>query len=58
MPHDVAGRVREKYYFYPWDEHKSEYRLMTSWDTTEGDIEEFIKLLREELIKRKQGRKK
>jgi threonine aldolase len=58
MPHDVAGRVREKYYFYPWDEHKSEYRLMTSWDTTEGDIEEFIKILREELIKRKQGRKK
>jgi threonine aldolase len=49
IPHDVAEKVAKQYFFYPWDESKSEYRLMTSWDTTEQDIEEFVKLLREEL---------
>jgi threonine aldolase len=51
LPSSLAGRIREKYFFYPWDETKSEYRLMTSWDTTESDIEDFISLLAEELKK-------
>ncbi len=49
IPHDVAERVRQKYFFYPWNEAISEYRLMTSWDTETGDIEEFVRLLRSEL---------
>ncbi len=49
MPHDVAEKVMKQYFFYPWNEKTSEYRLMTSWDTTEEDIEEFVKLLKEEL---------
>ena len=49
MPSDVAERMRSHYFFYPWNERISEYRLMTSWDTTVEDIEGFIKLLREEL---------
>jgi threonine aldolase len=49
IPHDVAERVREKYFFYPWNEEISEYRLMTSWDTTEEDINEFIRLLQAEI---------
>jgi Threonine aldolase len=49
MPHHVAERVRKEYFFYPWDEKKSEYRLMTSWDTTEEDILEFVRLLEKEL---------
>ncbi|MBG0859459.1 MAG: low specificity L-threonine aldolase [Bacteroidales bacterium] len=52
MPNDVAERIREKYFFYPWDEQKSEYRLMTSWDTTEEDIGEFVDLLKDELTKK------
>jgi len=51
MPREVAERVMKKYFFYPWNEETSEYRLMTSWDTTEEDIDEFVKLLREELNK-------
>ncbi len=51
MPHDVAEKVGQQYFFYPWDENKSEYRLMTSWDTTEEDIDEFVKLLQKELDK-------
>lgn len=49
IPHDVAEKVRQHYFFYPWNEQTSEYRLMTSWDTTEDDIQKFIELLRKEL---------
>jgi len=49
IPKDVAERLRNRYYFYPWDENISEYRLMTSWDTTEEDIEDFVLLLKNEL---------
>ena len=49
MPADVAERIRSQYFFYPWNEHISEYRLMTSWDTTEEDIDGFIRLLKKEL---------
>jgi threonine aldolase len=49
MPENVAEKVRAKYFFYPWNEQISEYRLMTSWDTTEEDIMEFVRLLREEM---------
>jgi threonine aldolase len=49
IPKEAAERVMKEYFFYPWDESKSEYRLMTAWDTTEEDIEEFVKLLKKEL---------
>ncbi|OFY65110.1 MAG: threonine aldolase [Bacteroidetes bacterium RBG_13_43_22] len=51
MPPDVAKKVMNEYFFYPWNEDISEYRLMTSWDTAEEDINEFVKLLRKELSK-------
>jgi len=50
IPKDVAEKMRSHYFFYPWDEKISEYRLMTSWDTTEDDIEDFISLLKSELL--------
>jgi len=49
MPSEVAERVRKQFFFYPWDEKVSEYRLMTSWDTIEEDIDGFVKLLLNEL---------
>jgi threonine aldolase len=49
IPHDVAERIRQQYFFYPWNEEASEYRLMTSWDTTEEDINDFLNLLVREL---------
>jgi len=55
MPDEVAEGVREKYFFYPWNPDISEYRLMTSWDTTEDEIEQFAGLLREEMIIKKKG---
>jgi len=49
IPVETAEKVRQEYFFYPWDEKTSEYRLMTSWDTTEEDIDQFVKLLKKEL---------
>lgn len=49
IPDDVAERVRSQYFFYPWDEKRSEYRLMTSWDTEGNDIDNFILLLESEM---------
>ncbi len=53
MPGDVAEKMRKHYYFYPWDEKRFEYRLMTSWDTEEEEIEDFIVLLKKELDRTK-----
>jgi threonine aldolase len=47
IPAEVAEKVREHYFFYPWDENRSEWRLMCSWDTKKEDIEEFVVLLKE-----------
>ncbi len=50
LPGELAEKMQEHYFFYPWNEKTSEYRLMTSWDTQEEDIEGFIKLLKKELL--------
>ncbi|MCX6333566.1 MAG: low specificity L-threonine aldolase [Bacteroidia bacterium] len=49
IPKAAAGEVSKHYFFYPWNEITSEYRLMTSWDTTEEDIQQFVDLLKKEL---------
>ncbi len=51
MPYSVAREVSKTYFFYPWNEMNSEYRLMTSWDTTEEDIDGFVALMKKELLK-------
>lgn len=39
---EITKRLRERYFFYDWDEECNERRLVCSWDTTDEDIEEFI----------------
>jgi threonine aldolase len=51
MPQNIAEKVMRECFFYPWDEKNSEYRLMTSWDTTVEDIENFVKLVKTEFDK-------
>jgi len=46
MPPLVAEQLSKEYFFYPWDPLTSEYRLMTSWDTTMDDIVQFADLLK------------
>jgi threonine aldolase len=49
LPDEIAKILQERYFFYPWDDNMSEYRWMTSWDTSEDDIEDFTDLLQAEL---------
>jgi threonine aldolase len=51
IPENVVEKIRAHYFFYPWDEKKSEWRLMCSWDTEKEDIEDFVRLLKKELGK-------
>lgn len=46
VPREIIPTLQEKYFFYVWDEHKSEVRWMTSFDTTEEDIYEFTALIK------------
>ncbi len=49
FPKEVIPIIRKKYYFYTWNEAISEVRLMTSFDTEEKDILDFIKVLKESI---------
>ncbi len=45
IPTELIKPLQEDFFFYIWDESKSEVRWMTSWDTTEEDISKFATLL-------------
>lgn len=47
IPKEVIPALQNEYFFYVWDEDKSEVRWMTSWDTTEDDIINFTARLKE-----------
>ncbi len=47
MPAEAARKLSEKYFFYYWNEEISEVRLVTSWDTTDEDIDSIENTLRE-----------
>ena len=46
VPPKYIPRLQKEYFFYVWDEEISEVRLMASFDTTEHDIQDFVKLVR------------
>ena len=46
VPRKFIPALQKKYFFYVWNEEISEIRLMTSFDTTEQDIEEFVTLFK------------
>lgn len=46
VPPQYVPLLQKKYFFYVWNEEISEIRLMTSFDTTEDDIREFVRLVR------------
>lgn len=39
MSQEMTSKLLERYFFYVWDESRSEIRLVTSYDTTENDID-------------------
>lgn len=46
VPPGIIPQLQEKYFFYMWDEHRSEVRWMTSFDTREEDILNFVTLIK------------
>jgi threonine aldolase len=49
LPRDVTQRLQKLYPFYVWDEATGEVRWMTSFDTTEKDVDSFAAALHAEL---------
>lgn len=46
VPRKHIAELQKKYFFYVWNEAMSEVRFMTSFDTTEADIKDFVALVR------------
>ena len=42
-------RLRQQQAFYVWDEATGEVRWMTSFDTTEADVDEFVAAISQEM---------
>lgn len=47
LPPAWVKSLREHYFFYVWNEHSFECRLMTSWDTQSEDIQGFMAKIKE-----------
>ena len=47
IPHELIPKLQEKYFFYVWDEQKGEVRWMTSFLTTEDEINQFAEVVKE-----------
>ncbi len=47
LPPAAVRRLQATYRFYVWDEERSEVRWMTSFDTAEADVDEFVSAIRE-----------
>ncbi|MDR2083784.1 MAG: aminotransferase class V-fold PLP-dependent enzyme [Bacteroidales bacterium] len=47
MNKEMIDKLLKKHFFYIWNEEINEIRLVTSWDTTEQDINDFISSVRE-----------
>lgn len=47
LPEESIEKLQESFFFYVWDEERSLVRWVTSFDTTEDDIEKFVGNLKE-----------
>jgi threonine aldolase len=41
LPPDVKAQLQAWSFFWDWDESRSQVRWMTSWDTSEADVDAF-----------------
>jgi threonine aldolase len=46
VPKQYIPLLQKKYFFYVWNEETSEVRFMTSFDTSEDDIADFVRLVK------------
>jgi threonine aldolase len=47
LPGPAIEKLKRKYFFYVWDDSRDEVRWMTAFNTTEEDIEAFVRAVRE-----------
>lgn len=47
IPREAIPKLQDRYFFYVWDEEQSVVRWMCSFDTTEQDVRDFAKFVRE-----------
>ena len=45
IPKEWIKQIKQKYFFYVWDEKTFECRIMTSWDTKLEEVDDFIQQL-------------
>jgi threonine aldolase len=51
IPRKAITKIQKKYFFYVWNEEESVVRWMCSFDTTEDDVKEFAKFVKEIVAK-------
>ncbi len=51
VPKEVIEDALKKYFFYYWDEDKSEVRFMATFDTSEEDVNNFFSVIKESVEK-------
>lgn len=47
LPQDKIEKLLQQTFFYVWNENTGEIRLVTSWDTTDEDVDHFIQCLKQ-----------
>ncbi|MBQ9469948.1 MAG: low specificity L-threonine aldolase [Bacteroidales bacterium] len=47
IPVQITDLLQREFAFYIWDEARNEVRWMTSWDTTEADIDRFVNTIKQ-----------
>ena len=47
VPKAIIPELQKEFFFYMWNEKNSEVRWMTSFDTTEEDINSFVLKIKE-----------
>jgi len=50
LPREAAQRLQQWCSFYEWNQHQSQYRWMTAWDTTAEDVDRFAAGVRHALL--------
>jgi threonine aldolase len=47
FPRESVAAVRREFFFYVWDEARSEVRFMCAFDTAETDVRELVRVIRQ-----------
>ncbi len=47
IPRKAIAKIQKRYFFYVWNEEQSVVRWMCSFDTTENDVQQFAKFVKE-----------